>query len=229
MPESRMQPSLGTTIADALVEQLRQEIRSGRIAPGKRLRQGEVAARFGVSTTPVREAFAALEREGVLVGTPHRGVIVFQPTIDDLTETYEIRIPLETLATELAVKRMTLTDIDQLETVLKEMENAKRDGARYTNLNTRFHATIYRAAGRPKLERLITDLRDECAAYLLMWSAVPQSTPEAQREHGMIFEACRSRAPKRAAKLMAEHLQHTVTHVSDLLGAHETSSDNGSQ
>ena len=103
--------SLRTTITDALVDALRDEIRTGEIEPGSRLRQADVAQRFQVSTTPVREAFAALEREGLLVSSPHRGVVVFKPTVEDLKETYEIRIPLEALATEKAAENMTDDDL----------------------------------------------------------------------------------------------------------------------
>jgi DNA-binding GntR family transcriptional regulator len=225
-----MSTSLRTTITDALVDQLREEIRSGRIPPGSRLRQAEVAARFSVSTTPVREAFAALEREGLLVGSPHRGVIVFQPTVEDLKETYEIRIPLEALATELAVPNMTPQDIDVLESFLKKMDNSQADGLRYSKLNTEFHAAIYRCANRPKLERLIADLREASAAYLRLWISISWNATDTQLDHTRIVEACKSRAPKRAAQQMVDHLQHTVDHISaelEKLGAHELPSDNG--
>lgn len=205
---------LRTTITDALVEQLRGDIRSGRIAPGSRLRQAEVAERFQVSTTPVREAFAALEREGLLVGSPHRGVIVFQPTVEDLKETYEIRIPLEALATEKGVENMTDGDIAELEAVLGRMAQTADDAKRYNELNSQFHGIIYAAARRPKLAQLIADLRESSAAYLRIYATVAPTANDTHKEHEAIFEACRARAPKRAAKAMIEHLQHTVEHVS---------------
>lgn len=216
------------TIADRLVAELRDEIRSATIPPGTRLRQAEVAARFEVSTTPVREAFAALERDGLLVGSPHHGVMVFQPTVDDLTETYEIRIPLEALATELAVMQATNDDIDELEAILEEMASTGTDWDRYSALNSKFHATIYRAAKRPKLARLIQDLRDESAAYLQFWGR--HSPLDTQRDHTEIFEACKSYEPKRAAKAMVRHLERSADHVRaelEKLGAHEIFTDNG--
>jgi DNA-binding GntR family transcriptional regulator len=205
---------LRTTITDALVEALREEIRSGKLEPGSRLRQVDVAQRFSVSTTPVREAFAMLEREGLLVSSPHRGVVVFQPTLGDLTETYEIRIPLEALATEKGVENMTDDDLVQLKRLLDQMQEAAENPKRYSELNLKFHATIYRAAKRPKLEKLILDLREASAAYLRLHEATLPNGYETQRDHTAIYEACVARAPKRAAKAMTAHLQHTVDHVS---------------
>ena len=218
---------LRTTITDALVEELRHQIQSGQIAPGSRLRQADVAAQFNVSTTPVREAFASLEREGLLVGSAHRGVTVFHPTVQDLKETYEIRIPLEALATEKGVENMTPGDIAELESILRKMAKSGDDHALYNELNAKFHGLIYHAARRPKLEKLIADLREASVAYLRFYATFSPSSRETQREHTLIFEACKARAPKRAAKAMIAHLQHTVDFVSHGLGEQERAAQDG--
>jgi DNA-binding GntR family transcriptional regulator len=205
---------LRTTISDSLAARLRDDIRSGRISPGSRLRQLEIADRFKVSTTPVREAFATLEREGLVVSAPHRGVVVFRPTITDLQETYEIRIPLESLAIELAVPNMTDEDLAELESFLRQMQAAKDDRGRYNELNAAFHARMYRCARRPKLERIIADLREASAAYLRLYATISPSAEDTHAEHTAIVAACRAKAPKRAAKAMTKHLQHTVDFVS---------------
>lgn len=220
MSASWSRPPLRTTITDALVDQLREQIRTGHLSPGSRLRQADVAAEFNVSTTPVREAFAALEREGLLVSSPHRGVVVFQPTVADLQETYEIRIPLEALATELGVKNMTDADIAELEAILAEMD-AEADDHRYGELNLKFHSVIYRASQRPKLAKLIADLRESSAAYLRLNAAVSPTAQETRADHTRIVDACRARAPKRAAKAMVTHLEHTVQRVSHALSQQE--------
>jgi DNA-binding GntR family transcriptional regulator len=206
---------LRTTIADALAERLRAEISGGALAPGSRVRQAEVAARYNVSTTPVREAFATLEREGLLIGSPHRGMVVFHPTVDDLQELYEMRIPLEAVATEKAVEKMSAETLETLEDLLTQMERASDEPSRYTALNRAFHSTIYDAAGRPKLARLIADLRDASAAYLRMYQTLGPGARDTQRDHTAIVNACKARAPKRAAKAMVVHLTHTVDKLSE--------------
>jgi DNA-binding GntR family transcriptional regulator len=202
------------TITEIVAGFLRDEIRAGTIAPGSRLRQVAVAERFNVSTTPVREAFAALEREGLLVSSSHRGVVVFHPSADDLQELYEIRIPLEALATEKAVANIAEEQLATLESLLREMAASTDEPAHYQELNRTFHATIYAAARRPKLEKLILDMRDASTAYLRLYATISPTANDTQREHEAIFEAIRARAPKRAAKAMTAHLQHTVDFVS---------------
>ena len=109
------------TRAGAVAEKLRRLIQSGEIAPGSRLRQNELAERFGVSTTPVREAFAELAREGIVRLDAHRGATVFQPSLDELIEIYEIRGALEPLATELAAARATDEELAELEAIHLKM------------------------------------------------------------------------------------------------------------
>jgi DNA-binding GntR family transcriptional regulator len=202
-----------TTMTETLVSQLRTDIRAGTIAPGSRLRQGEVAARFGISTTPVREAFAALEREGLLVGSPHRGMIVFHPSIEDLQENYEIRIPLETLATEKAVANITDEEVVELEGIVDAMREATSDAERYTALNRRFHGVIYHAARLPKLERLIADLRDASNAYQHIYATIAPTARDTQADHEAIFDAVKARDARRAAAAMTVHLKRTVEQV----------------
>ena len=170
-----------------------------------------------MSTTPVREAFAALEREGLLVSSPHRGVVVFKPTVEDLKETYEIRIPLEALATEKAAEHMTDANLAEIKRLLDRMADAADDRKRYSKLNLEFHSAIYHVAKRPKLEKLIMELREASAAYLRLYAARSPNGRETQQEHEAIYEALVARAPKRAAQAMVKHLQHTVDFVSHSL------------
>ncbi len=215
----RTDPPISTTIAVALVDELRSEITSGALAPGSAVRQAEVAARYGVSTTPVRAALAVLEREGLLVGSPHRGRVVFRPTIDDLRELYDIRIPLEALATEKAVPNLTAEDLSALDVLLARMEEATGDRDRYMLLNREFHSRIYHAADRPRLERTIADMRDASGAYLRIHQNLAPDARDTQMDHLAILVACKARSPTRAAKAMARHLTHTVDRVARGLAA----------
>lgn len=203
---------LPKTIARAVADRLRAEIRSGELAPGTHLRQAHVAERYGVSTTPVREAFTALEREGLLHSVAHKGVVVFHPTGEDLREIYEIRIPLEALATERAVPNLREEDLAALAELLKRMAAADRKGdmARSGELNDAFHRRIYEAAGRPRLASLIADLRASSRAYTRLFAELAPRLEQTEAEHQAIYDACVARAAKRAAKAMTAHLQHTV-------------------
>src|ERR1700747_1182118 len=110
MPSAPRKAPLIPTRAAAVADGIREMIRSGELPPGTHLRQTDFAERFGVSTTPVREAFVALAREGLVTQDAHRGVVVFRPSLQELDEIYEIRIALEPLATEIAAKQLSEDD-----------------------------------------------------------------------------------------------------------------------
>ena len=113
------------TTAETVSELIRSEIQRGVLQPGTRLRQNDVAARFGVSTTPVREAFALLQADGLVRIDPHRGAIVFHPTAEDLTESYEIRGALEVLAITKAMPNLTPELLGDMQSVIDEMRHTE--------------------------------------------------------------------------------------------------------
>src|SRR5690242_7859575 len=185
---STSNPLTKLTVTEQVAAALRQEITTGQLAAGTRLRQNEIAQRFGVSSTPVREAFGLLQSEGLVQIDPHRGVTVFLPSIEDLIEHYEIRIALEVLATEKAAEYFQAQDAPALIAILDEMV-ASSDVARFVELNHQFHTQLYRLAGRPRLLTMIEDLRNASNAYLHLSTATafPGDLQSADREHRAIL------------------------------------------
>jgi DNA-binding GntR family transcriptional regulator len=215
---------LGQTISSAVAMRLRNDIRTAVLAPGSRLRQSQIAKQYNVSTTPVREAFMMLEREGLLTRHDHRGVVVFHPTVADLREIYLIRIPLEALAAEQGVPHLTDADIARMTQILREIKKVYRDGDNRelaSKLNDEFHSIIYRAADLPRLTTLISRLRSASAVYIKLYR-VFDPTADTERDHAAILEACKARAPKRAAAAMTKHLKHTLDVVADGLARQST-------
>jgi DNA-binding GntR family transcriptional regulator len=208
-----------TTITTAVADRLRDEIRSGKLSPGTRLRQAHIAEEFGVSTTPVREAFAALEREGLLQSNAHRGVTVFEPSAIELREIYEIRIPLEALATELGAGNLSEADIKRMRKSLKGMiaANRRKDWGAAGEFNNEFHLEIYRRADRARLLKLITDLRDASRVYVDLFPKLPGRMKEVEREHKEILDACAAGQAKKAAKAMIAHLTYTADAISETI------------
>src|ERR1700736_1352154 len=164
-PEKANQPTILTkiTMPEQIAAALREEIVSGQLPAGTRLRQNEIAHRFGVSTTPVREAFGLLQSDGLVQIDPHRGVTVFLPTIQDLIEHYEIRMALEMLAAEKAAVHFQAQDAPPLIPILDEM-SATSDAVRYVELNQQFHLRLYRLGGRSRLVTMIEELRNASLA-----------------------------------------------------------------
>jgi DNA-binding GntR family transcriptional regulator len=206
------------TIAEQIADALRNEIVTGQLAAGSRLRQVEIAQRFGVSTTPVREAFGLLQSDGLVQIDTHRGVTVFLPSIQDLIEHYEIRMALEMMAAEKAASRFKDQDASSLVAILDEMRDT-RDAARYVELNQQFHLSLYRLGGRSRLLTMIEELRNASLAYNHLYAAadVPKDAERLDAEHREILAACQAGEPVRAANAVRQHIQQTIAHVTKLL------------
>src|SRR5690606_28953047 len=112
---------------------LLQEILTGQLRGGKRLVQADLANRFGVSTTPVREALQELASEGVVRLDPHRGAVVSEFSKHDLMEIFELRRVLEPIVMRLALPEFGAAELETLRTLCRQME-ATRDVARWVQL-----------------------------------------------------------------------------------------------
>jgi len=213
----RTPTTVPTTRAEAVAAELRRMIQSGELGPGERLRQADIAARFGVSTTPVREAFTALAQEGFVRQDAHRGVVVFEPSLVELTETFEIRQALEPMATAMAAEQLTEEDLAALRKIVAEMRSAKP--RKYFELNRAFHRRIYAAAGRDRLFEIIEQLREVAASYIAM--SVRQYDPtyrdRVHAEHEALLAALIERDGARAGSVVREHLRHNSEHIATLV------------
>jgi DNA-binding GntR family transcriptional regulator len=203
------------TRAELVADRLRQAILAGEIPAGTPLRQVEMSKRFGVSTTPVREAFIALRREGLLLGDPHRGVVVFRPSRADVQENYEIRIELESLAASKAAVHITDDDLHRLDELLSRMRDvaAAGDMETYIELNHRLHLGIYAAAQRPRLCRLIETLREASAAYIRIFAAKQADPTQMNEEHQAVVDALRTRSAERSGAAMRAHLTNNLEFI----------------
>lgn len=211
------------TATEAVVARLRDAILRNELAPGTRLRQNDVARRFGVSTTPVREAFAQLQAEGLVRIDPHRGAVVFHPTTEDLAECYLIREELESLAVLRAVPKLTPDLLDELQGLITQMRKLRRHDE-WVELNDRFHLTLYEASGLPRLCSMIRNLRDASAAYIYMFVVRQPPSARTDDEHQEIIDAAREQDADRAEQAVRTHLHHAVK---DLLENFDAGSPDG--
>jgi DNA-binding GntR family transcriptional regulator len=206
------------TTAKIVAERLREEIQVGTIAPGTHLRQNELAKRFGVSTTPVREAFAQLQAEGLLRIDPHRGAVVFHPTVEDLLQFYEMREVLESLAIRHALPKLTPEVTARLRELIKEMHETE-DPRRWLALNDDFHLRLYECAGRPRLSALIENIRDASTPYIHMFVASRPRSKRANHEHEAILDACVNEGEEAAERQIRSHLRGAAEELARFLGS----------
>jgi DNA-binding GntR family transcriptional regulator len=199
------------TTSEAVAARLRQEMQQGLLRPGSRLRQGEVAQRLGVSTTPVREAFQLLQAQGLVRMDPHRGAVVFQPTAKDLREAYEIREVLECLAIEKAMPNITPEIVAELESLFEQMDDAPEE--EWVKLNRRFHTLQYEASGRERLCSVLRDITDASNGYMYLVLKGRRASGKSQREHRQILDAIKARDVDAAQRAILRHLHQTVENV----------------
>ena len=147
-------------LRDVVFENLRGAIVEGRLKPGERLMEVQLAEQLGVSRTPVREAIRKLELEGLVVMLPRKGAYVANMSLKDLIDVLEIRASLEGLAASLAAERITDEDIKKLESIVEEF----KDGINESNVeallrkDVEFHECIFKSTNNKKLHQLINSL-----------------------------------------------------------------------
>jgi len=197
------------TVGEAVAAQLRGEIQRGLLVPGQRVRQREIAARLGVSTTPVREALHILQAERLVVVEAHRGAVIAGPSSADLAELYEVREALERLAMGLAVPHLKNRDLARLVRLQEKMRKSN-DPREWAPLNSEFHMVIYRGCGRELLLTLIGQLRDRCSLYIEGMHSLLGEREETLGQHDEILAACRAGDIRRAQDAITEHLRHTA-------------------
>jgi DNA-binding GntR family transcriptional regulator len=199
--------NISSTRSEAVANELRRLIQSGELGPGTRLRQADIAERFMVSTTPVREAFASLARDGLVRQDAHRGAVVSSPSVDELREMHEIRGVLEALAARLASSNLTMDDLESLEEIASGMRGAAPD--EYVELNRSFHRRIYAAARRPRLFEIIEQLRELSANHLAVTieRRGPAYRARVQAEHEAIIRALALNNAELASNLIGDHVR----------------------
>lgn len=188
--------------SDIVCAMLRELIISGELSPSEPLRQRDLATRFGVSQTPVREALRRLESEGLVVSDPHRGATVTQSRSGVVEDNAQIRAALEPLGARLAARAITEEQIAALRRLNDEMRLLTEHDDRYAVLNREFHFTVYEAAASPMLLSIMR----------LVWQAMPdgpkvdRSVHDSVHQHDELVDALAVADADRAAAITQQHI-----------------------
>lgn len=191
--------------AARVAQGLRGRVGSGELGPGTALAQAAVAAEYGVSRIPVRDALQTLAAEG-LVELRGSTAVVTPLSVQDLQELYELREAVEPLATRLAVPRVGRAEIARMSALLDVMEHPATTPATWVRSNAEFHAQVYLRAGRPRTIALTEQLRRLTDRYVHLHVDVIGEVDHLQVEHRRILEAVRAQDADLAAELTRVHL-----------------------
>ena len=203
------------SLEEQVTETLEAEILTGKIAAGASLTEQSLSVRLGVSRTPIRAALHTLAEEGLINLIPNKGAVVVGVTREDLIDIYRIRMRLEGLASALAAERISPEELATLrESVeLAEFYISKNDAEHLKELDTQFHAIIYRASGNRMLNKTLSELHRNITSYRKMSLAVPGRLERSVGEHREILKAIEAGDAERADRLTSAHVEAALENM----------------
>jgi DNA-binding GntR family transcriptional regulator len=200
-----------TTTVELVTTAIRQRILSGDLAPGEVLRQEALADELGVSRVPIREAITRLTGEGLLTKVPHKGAYVAELSIEEVQETFEIRLRLEPWLFSQAIPHITDAEIAKAEKLVSEMDHA--DSGVWGQLNWRLHETLYLPARREITLQMLRGLHDRSDRYFRFQVVQVPIREQSHEEHMNLIDACRKRDAKLGAKLLEQHVKTAAQQI----------------
>ncbi|MFO7544177.1 MAG: GntR family transcriptional regulator [Trueperaceae bacterium] len=207
------------TVAEGVYLRLRHELVAGRLEPGRRLREQELAEALAVSRTPVREAVRRLAHEGLLELEANRGVRVPELRSDEAAATYEVRERLERMAARLAARHADDAGREALRARLKATETlADDEPVAHVLADDAFHGTIARLSGNPVLAELVERLADRVVRVKVLTRDLDVSDM-ARAQHREIAEAILAGDEHRAELAMSRHIRSNLAIVMERLTA----------
>jgi DNA-binding GntR family transcriptional regulator len=197
------------TLSGQIASLMREAVLSGAFAPGSQMNEADLAARFGVSRGPVREALQRLIQEGLLVAQPHRGVFVAELTEADLADVFFVRDAVEGAALRRVmaaadrelVERHLMAEVDRMKVAV-----ADADWASAAQADFAFHRTLIEAAGSPRLSRLYDTIQAETKLCLHLLMAGYRSSAGMVEEHRRLARLVGSGTPGDALAELMRHL-----------------------
>ncbi len=201
------------TSSDTVYLKLKNAIRKRYIKQGSQLVEGVLAAKLGVSRTPVRSCIKQLEAEGLVYTIPNRGAFVVTPSLEEIEETFFVRSQLEQAAARLAAQRITPSQIKQLNKLV-EKENEvfdQQDLEAYDDVNDSLHSEIARFSGNKVLASYVKELFDRTRIYLVLFDPFLKLTMSPSLEaHRNIIKALADHDSQRASEMMENHIKGSV-------------------
>lgn len=193
-----------------VTDALRDAILAGRLEPGSRVRQEELAEEFGVSRIPVREALHQLESEGLVILVPNSGAWISRLDRAECIEIYKIRERLEPLALQESSANLPTATLALLEELVNRIE-ASSDTEEFLRLDRQFHLLSYQGAEMPQLRQMIQKFWNTTQHYRRAFAGtVGRSGMQmVHHEHRLIMEALRRRDGEQASLILYGHIRRT--------------------
>ena len=212
-------PGGSRLLRETVYEQLRADILSLRLAPGAEMREAELAARFEISKSPVRDALMRLEREGLVITLPRQGYRVAPVSLSDVQDMFHLRIALERACMERIVRQASDEQLASLEP-FRRFERDDWAGG-FIDYNRAFHRKLAEIAGNQRMRDQLNNLIDQMERVVLM--SVKRATQNSGTPSGLVAEHCQmidmlqQRQTKRAERLAEQHIAAAGKRVTEAI------------
>ena len=206
-------------LRDVVFKTIRQAILTGELKPGERLMEIHLANKLGVSRTPIREAIRQLELEGLVIMVPRKGAQVASITEKSMTDVLEVRLALEKLAVELACKRISYSQKDELKEALEGFETAvgNRDASEIAKADEAFHNAIFSATGNMRLGQMVNNLAEQMYRYRFEYIKDEGGRERLVEEHKRIYDAVIKGDIETATKEISVHIKNQEDSIIQLI------------
>jgi DNA-binding GntR family transcriptional regulator len=203
------------SLRDIALDSIREAIIGGDLKPGDHLKERDLAAAMGISTTPIKEALRILSHEGLVETLPRKGTYVSEMVDTSIEEVLMLKANLEGLTARLAASKITDKEITELEKQVELMENLskQKDTERLTVENGRFHTLIRTFARNPFINQMLQNVITFDSAFRRRALKYSIEVEEGFSEHKMVFEAIKGRDPELAEIQMKKHIMRTAENV----------------
>jgi DNA-binding GntR family transcriptional regulator len=203
-------PSATGAASGRVAAYLRAAILDGTIAPGDRIRQEDVAERFGASRLPVREALRMLEADGLIEHEPHKGARVPRLSRHEVAVVYQMRERLEPLALSESIPHLSADDLDRLRELETAIE-ADTDSGAFLALDREFHLLTYSGCGIVPLTSMVTRLWNSTQHYRRAFVSLSGQSRMwvVHAEHRLLLDAIERRDTVDAERYLSGHIRRT--------------------
>jgi len=219
-----LSPPEKRSLADEVTASIREAILRGQLAPGERLREESLAKSLSVSRATVRAAMPQLQREGLVLVRRNFGTFVAHLSQKDLDEVYSLRLVIERLAVQLAIRKADAACLAELQAVIRQMAAQSVNSItepQAAELDLRFHENIYLAADHRRLIEVWSSLRPQIHILLLTRNVVNSDFREGLvKGHQLILDAIVNKDEPLALSLSGDHLKASYERVSRSYAQH---------
>jgi DNA-binding GntR family transcriptional regulator len=214
------------TVTEQLYIEIRDEILSGELEPGEKLTIKKLHERYGVSSSPIREALTRLQQDGLIEYRPNIGMSVIELTKKDLQEIFDLTIELDIIAMKFAMRAGKRDElISELDKIQDESRRCSADDSRWNELSDMFHLVFYDHANNSRLSNAAANIRMQFTIFSNAYEKVPENKDEIIDQHETVLDRLRGGDMEGAEAAMRTHLESSHAKALQVLEERDREND----